>query len=215
MGSVDEEKAALITGIEEDARKEEKQLLDEGQKRAQEKKAYAEKKAESILTDARRDGEAQGEAVKRKIVSGVELEVKRLSMHARDAVMQDITGRVEAKLNSMIDSPDYKSILTDWIAEAAAGLGADAAQVNASDREKPLIDDKLLALAAQNAAERTGKPVTLTLSDARPLKSQGVVLTATDGRTAFNNQVKTRMMRKQREIRTLIYNALFADDQKD
>ena len=69
--------------------------------------------------------------------------------------------------------------------------------------------------AAQRAAERTGKPVDLTLSEARPLKSQGVVLTAADGRTAFNNQVRTRMMRKQREIRTLIYNTLFADKQKD
>jgi vacuolar-type H+-ATPase subunit E/Vma4 len=215
MGPVDEEKAALIAGIEEDARAEEKQLLEEAQKRAQEKKVYAEKKVESILADAQRDGQEQGEAVKRKIVSGVELEVKRLSMRSRDAVMQEITGRVEAKLASMIDTPEYTSTLTDWIAEAAAGLGADAAQVNASDREKPLIDEHRLSQAAQKAAERTGKPVTLTLSDAQPLKSQGVVLTAADGRTAFNNQIKTRMMRRQREIRTLIYDTLFADEQKD
>jgi vacuolar-type H+-ATPase subunit E/Vma4 len=57
--------------------------------------------------------------------------------------------------------------------------------------------------------------MTLTLSDTPPLKSQGVVLTAADGRTAFNNQVKTRMLRKQREIRMLIYNALFTDKQKE
>lgn len=215
MGSVDEEKAALIAGIEEDARAEEKQLLEEAQQRAGEKKAYAEKKVESILADARKDGQSQADNVKHRIISGAELEVKRLSMHARDAVMQEITGRVEAKLGSMIGNADYKSVLTDWIAEAAAGLGADSAQVNASDREKPLIDDRLLSQAAQKAAERTGKPVTLALSDARPLKAQGAVLTAADGRTAFNNQVKTRMMRRQREIRTLIYNTLFADDQKD
>jgi vacuolar-type H+-ATPase subunit E/Vma4 len=47
------------------------------------------------------------------------------------------------------------------------------------------------------------------------LQSQGVVLTAADGRTAFNNQVKTRMLRNRREIQTLIYNTLFTDDQKE
>jgi len=55
----------------------------------------------------------------------------------------------------------------------------------------------------------------LILSEEEPLKSQGVVLTAADGRTAFNNQVKTRILRHKREIQTLIYNALFTDDQKE
>jgi len=215
MGSVDEEKAALIAGIEEDARKEEKQILDEAKQRAAEKKAYAEKKVESILGDARKDGQTQGDKVKRKIVSGVELEVKRRAMRARDAVMQEIIVKAEKKLAAMIDSADYKAVLTDWIAEAAAGLGAESANVNASEREKPLIDDGLLSQAAEKATERTGKKVTLTLSDARPLKTQGVVLTAADGRTAFNNQVNTRMMRRQRDIRMLIYKELFVDDQKD
>jgi vacuolar-type H+-ATPase subunit E/Vma4 len=57
--------------------------------------------------------------------------------------------------------------------------------------------------------------VKLTLSAAPPLKSQGVVLTALDGRTAFNNQVKTRLQRSQRQIRTLIYDALFTDNRKE
>ena len=45
------------------------------------------------------------------------------------------------------------------------------------------------------------------------LQAQGVVLTAADGRTAFNNQVPTRMLRRQREIRKLIYDVLFTGNQ--
>jgi ATP-dependent protease HslVU (ClpYQ) peptidase subunit len=47
------------------------------------------------------------------------------------------------------------------------------------------------------------------------LKSQGIVLTAADGRTAFNNQVRTRMLRNQRKIRTLIYNKILAGDRSN
>jgi vacuolar-type H+-ATPase subunit E/Vma4 len=53
------------------------------------------------------------------------------------------------------------------------------------------------------------------LSETLPLKSQGVVLTAADGRTAYNNQVKTRILRKEREIRMAIYNTLFTDNRKE
>jgi len=47
------------------------------------------------------------------------------------------------------------------------------------------------------------------------LKAQGIVLTAANGHTAFNNQVKTRMLRKQREIQTLIYNTLFSNKSQE
>jgi vacuolar-type H+-ATPase subunit E/Vma4 len=73
----------------------------------------------------------------------------------------------------------------------------------------------MLSEIARRIQKQTGRQTSLTLSDARPLQSQGVVLTAADGRTAFNNQVRTRMLRKQREIRMLIYDTLFNYDQKE
>jgi len=43
----------------------------------------------------------------------------------------------------------------------------------------------------------------------------GILLTAADGRVAFNNQVKTRILRNQRRIHQLIYEAVFAAKQED
>jgi vacuolar-type H+-ATPase subunit E/Vma4 len=73
----------------------------------------------------------------------------------------------------------------------------------------------MLSEVSRRVRKQTGGQVELTLSDAGPLKSQGVILTAADGRTAFNNQVRTRMLRNKREIQMLIYNSLFTDDQKE
>jgi vacuolar-type H+-ATPase subunit E/Vma4 len=215
MESLEKEKAELILGIETDARTEEEKITGEAENQVAEKRKYAEKKIESILNEAREKAQEQAEAVKKKMISSVELEVKRRSMLVRDAVMQNIMNRVEKKLESITGDTNYRSVLTNWITEAAVGLDAETAQVNASEKERTLIDDKLLSEVKGRIHTQTGREVTLTLSDTPPLKSQGVVLTAADGRTAFNNQVKTRMLRKQREIRMLIYNALFTDKQKE
>ena len=136
-------------------------------------------------------------------------------MLVRNAVMQNIKDRVEKKLNSMTGDENYRSTLIGWLTEAAIGLDAESARVNASSEELKLIDNKMLSEVTERVRKQTGGQVELTLSDAQPLKHQGVVLTAADGRTAFNNQVRTRMLRNKREIQTLIYNTLFADDEKE
>ena len=215
MEFVEKEKAALISGIEEDARIEEEKIIKDAENQAAEKRKYAEKKIESLLNDAREKAQEQATIVKKKIISGVELEMKRLSMRAQDSIIQDIMDRVEKKLGSMIGNADYRSVLIDWITEAVIGLGAETAEVNASEGERRLINDELLSDVGRKVHELTGKQVALTLSDASPLKAQGVVLTAADGRTAFNNQVKTRMLRRQRDIRMMIYNALLTENRKE
>jgi len=215
MESAEKGKAELISGIESDARTEEEEIIKEAEKQAAEKRKYSEKKIEALLNDARSDAQNQTEAVMRKMYSAVDLELKRHSMSVRSALMQDIMNRVENKLASMTDEEKYRSVLINWIAEAFIGLGAEAAQINASEKERALINDQLLSEVKEKIHKQTNKQAQLKLSDAEPLKSQGVVLTAADGRTAFNNQVKTRMLRKQREIRTLIYNAVLADNRKE
>ena len=215
MESVERDKAALISGIETDARAEQEKIIKEAETQAAEKKKYSEKKIESLLNEARTKAQEQAEAAKNKIISTAEREVKRRSMRTRDTIMHDIMDRVEKKLGSMTGDENYRSTLIGWLTEAAIGLDAESARVNASSEELKLIDDKLLSEVTERVRKQTGGQVELTLSDSEPLKYQGVVLTAADGRTAFNNQVKTRMLRNKREIQTLIYNTLFTDDQKE
>jgi len=215
MEPVEKEKAELISGIEEDARIEEEKILKDAETQAAEKRKYARKKIESLLNDAEEKAREQAETVKKKIISGVELEAKRMSMRIQDSIVQDIMNRVETRLGSMIDDPNYRTVLINWMTEAAIGLDVESAEVNASEKERRIINQELLSEAGKKVHELTGKQVTLTLSHAQPLKSQGVVLTAADGRTAFNNQVKTRLRRRQRDIRTKVYDALFTENRKE
>ena len=81
-------KAELISGIESDARVEEEQIIKEAEKLAAEKRKYSEKKIEALLNDARSEAQKQSEAIMNKMLSAVELELRRHSMSdfRRDSV---------------------------------------------------------------------------------------------------------------------------------
>ncbi len=49
----------------------------------------------------------------------------------------------------------------------------------------------------------TGGKISIKKSDENPLFAQGIVLTSINHKTAFNNQVPTRLLRYQSEMRKL------------
>ena len=215
MESMEKGKESLISSIETDAQAELEKIVQEARDRAEEKKAYTLKKVESILQEARDKAAVQGDAMKRKITSSVDLEIKRRSLHVQNVIVQDVQERVIEAMATKTKTAKYAKTLETWIIEAAAGLGAKSAHVNASAPERKLLTKTVLDRAATQVKKQTGEVVTLSLSDAEPLALQGVILTSEDGRTAFNNQVKTRLSRNQRQIKRLIHDALFADHVKE
>jgi len=214
MATEEQGKAALIASIEVDAKSEEERILKEAENQAAEKKQYAEKKAEAILNESRQQADEQSQSIKRRILSDADSEIKRLFLKQQDVIMQDIIDRAEKRIYSMIDDPGYRDVLINWIIEAAIGLDVESAQINASEKERLLIDEQMLSEVKARVKDAGGKTLEMTLSQLHPLESQGVILTASGGRVAFNNLVKTRLSRTQREIRMAIYNTLFSDNQK-
>ena len=200
----------IIEGINADAKKQAEELLDEARKMADERLSFAKGKAEKIIRDAGAKAEEQAESTRRTILSGINVAMKREQLQAQDTLLTTLLAQATGKTASLIGTPEYRDILIQWITEAAAGLGAAAATVNASAPERQLIDDALLAEAAQRAESALNHTVTLTLSGDPPLAGQGVVVTAADGRTAFNNQVATRLRRNEGAIRNRVYDALFS-----
>ena len=215
MESFENGKQELLSGIEADILAEKQQIIDDAEKQIAEKKKYSEKKIESILKDAEKQAQEKAEIVKRKITSSVGLEVKRRKLKVRDEVVKEIINRVEKKIESQMTSDDYRNFLIDWLTEAAIGLGAESASINASQQEKQFIDEQMISRVKEKVQAYNNKQVKLELSQSQPLKDQGVVVVSSDGRTAFNNQIKTRIMRKDRVIRNLLDNNLFNDDKED
>ena len=212
MESLENGKQELLLGIETDILAEKQQIIDDAEKQVAEKKMYAAKKVESILNDARKQAQEKAEFLKRKITSSVGLEIKRRKLKVRNEVFKEIIDRVEKKIGTKIAEESYRTFMTKWIIEAAIGLGAESVTINASQQERQLIDQQLISDVKEKLQAQTASKVELVLSQSQPLKEQGVVLVSADGRTAYNNQIKTRIMRTERRIRNLLNDNLFNED---
>ena len=199
----------LIAGIAQDAEADARRVLEEASKAAQERREGTEKQASAILDEARRKAEEQAKNISRQIASTAKMEVKRIGLRVREQATRMVIEQVRSRLAQMIGSPEYREALIGWIVEAAMGLSLPEAEVNASAAELQLIDERLLAEVQERVSELTGRKVRLFKSKADPLVGQGVMLVGREGRLAFNNQVSTRLLRRQTEIRKIIYETLW------
>lgn len=199
----------LIAGIAQDAEAEARRMLEDASKAAQERREAAEKQVAVILDEARRKAEEQAGSLSRQIASAAKMEVKRIGLRVREQATRLVIERVRSRLAQMIGGPEYREALIGWLVEAAIGLSLPEASVNASPAELALIDERLLAEVQERVLELTARKVRLFKSDADPLVGQGVVLVGREGRLAFNNQVSTRLLRRQTEIRKIIHEVLW------
>jgi vacuolar-type H+-ATPase subunit E/Vma4 len=199
----------LIAGIAQDAEAEAQRILEEAAKAARERREAAEKQAAAIMEEAGRKAAEQAQSLSRQIAATAKMEAKRIGLRVREQATRLVLEQVRSRLREMAGTPEYREVLVGWIVEAAIGLSLPEATVNASAPELALIDERLLAEVQTRVQELTGAKVRLFKAAADPLVGQGLVLLGREGRLAFNNQVSTRLLRRQTEIRKIIYETLW------
>ena len=202
----------LIEGIAQDAAAEARRLVEEAEKAAAERREATARQAQAILEEARGKAAEQSRSVRRQAASSAKMETKRIALRVREQAARLVLEQARERLARLVGSPEYREVLLGWIVEAAIGLGQAEAAVNASARELPLLDPALLAEAEKRVQELGGRAVRLVKAEGEPLAGQGVVLVARGGRLAYNNQVSTRLLRRQTEIRKMIYDGLWTKE---
>ena len=202
----------LIEGIAQDAAAEARRLVEEAEKAAAERREATARQTQAILEEARSKAAEQGQGVRRQAASSAKMETKRIALRVREQAARLVLEQARERLARLVGSPEYREVLLGWIVEAAIGLGQAEAAVNASARELPLLDPGLLAEAEKRVQELGGRAVRLVKAEGEPLAGQGVVLVARGGRLAYNNQVSTRLLRRQTEIRKMIYDGLWTKE---
>jgi vacuolar-type H+-ATPase subunit E/Vma4 len=206
----DADAAHLVARILADGRAEAARLVEEAGRTAAQRAATAAEDARAAERQARERAAERVVALRRNTGSRINVEARRARLRVRDRMVREAEDAVRARLAAMVGTPEYRRMLSGWIAEAAVGLGEPEAEVNASAPERALLDATLLAEAERDVRESVGREVRLRVSAAPPLLGQGVLLSSRNGRLAYNNQVATRLLREQARIRALIHGTLFA-----
>ena len=203
-------KSSLIAGMENDARAEANSIINEAQKQSEERARSAQKQVDAILKEAGQRASDQYESIKRTIIAGAKVEVNRKNMEIRRRVLDVVDENVRAYFQSLQKKPEYKKILQDWIVEAAVGLDSVAIQISVPPVERTFLDKQMLKEAETRVKKISGNDVKLSVTDQPGLVGQGVILTAADGKTAFNNQLSSRLRRRQKEIQMMIMEKIFS-----
>ena len=202
-------KRELIKGIEKDAREEAQRIVAEAFKQAEVRRQAVQVQVAAILEQARNKAQAQMDTITRLNRSNITVETRRIRLKQREEIIKHMIQKVEDKLSELIEQAQYAQVLVNWIVEAAIGLNVDEAVVNVSKQEKQVINQEILNKAAKKLQSLIHKKVKLSLDNQAPLVAQGVVLYTKDKKMAFNNQVPTRLLRYQSEVRKLIFDELF------
>jgi len=203
----------LLNGIAEQAEQEAERIRSEAERQADEIVKNAGRKAEEIRQESRDKGKQQAGIIRQKNSQTIEAEQRKRRLKAQEELFALALKKVRGSLQNLIGQPGYTGILQGWVVEGAVGLGQQELVVNASAEERKLLTDALLKQIEKIAENQTGQQVTISLSQEAPLQKQGVFLTTSNGRLAFNNTIEARMQRYSTMIRKMIYRQIQTEEQ--
>lgn len=198
---------AIVSGILLDADTEADRILKEAEAYAVHAAARAKDQADAIIRDAQVKAEQLRAAILADSEAKAAILQRKHSLALQERLAEGIVEQARTTIRALLKSQAYKEILASWIVEAAIGLSADTATVNASMDELPIIDDAMLRAAEKSILETTGKATRLSKVEKDPVIGQGVYLLAEGGRLAYDNRVDTRFERNKADIRKLVYKA--------
>jgi vacuolar-type H+-ATPase subunit E/Vma4 len=205
----------LIKGIEKDARNEAQSIIAAAEEITAKRRVSCKLQLDSIRNEAQENARQRVMEIKRNSGSTIVMETRRLRLKVREQIVNQILRLVKERLKEMIGKPEYTDIFRGWIVEAAIGLNLDRATVNASEIERDKLEDQVLKSAEKEFKALTGREIRLEIASEPPLTGQGIVLTSADKRIAFNNQVDTRLLRYQSEIRKMISRELINENEEN
>jgi len=187
--------------IQNQSQKEAEMILSQADKEAKRILDAARSEAERIRGDIIGKAENQAANIRKKILSGVHLEVKRQTLRVREELLTKIFKGVEERLHAFRKAEGYTDYLQKLVIEGILALDTDTIQILSGDVEKKLLGHKgVITKIENNVRERIGRKIKLNLSK-RVLPEGGVVLVSSDERMLFDNRFPARMKRMKNEMR--------------
>jgi vacuolar-type H+-ATPase subunit E/Vma4 len=210
MKTSTEDRVELISGIENAAKQEADRIVEDAKKIAADKLMSKEMQVNAVKRDMNKKIEQQVSAIEKNNLSAISVERKRIVLKAREKIINNVTDKVREKIALKANDSSYKEILKGWILEAVIGLGEEEAVINGSPKELEIMTDSFLKETEKKYNALTGGNISLKRTDKSPLFAQGIVWASKNNRTAFNNQVPTRLMRYHTKIMKTIHKEFFA-----
>ena len=207
---VDKDSVEKICGqIREDGDREIASILEKARSTAADILGKAESKCDEATARIMRDAKERGETESRRLLSSVNIEVRRTKLKAREEVVGVITKKVQEELSGMRSSAEYPDILTRLVVEAVRGLEGKSFVVYVDKKDLKLLKEKIFPRVREIMA---GESAPVSSLQARPLEKSsagGARVGHPGGNVIYDNTFEARMFRYRDEIRMAIFDVVF------
>lgn len=157
--------------------------------------------AEKIL----KQGRTIGEKERQKILSTAEMEVKKLVLNAKEALIDEVFEHAIQKFETLKGTENYQKILTSQIASSISELEGKEFVIAACKRDGlKITDDVIKEIETKTGRKGLGLSIEETLED-----MGGVIVRVKDGKVSIDNTFRSIFDRKKNEIRVKISEILF------
>jgi vacuolar-type H+-ATPase subunit E/Vma4 len=199
--------------IREDGEREIASILEKARSTAADIIGKAEEKREEAREKIMRDAKERGQTESRRLLSSVNIEVRRTKLKSREDVVGVITKKVQEELSGIRESDDYPDILTRLVVEAIIGLEGKAFIVYVDRRDLGVLEEKVFPRVKEKM-EAESSPVSSL--QARPLEKSsagGARVGHPGGKVIYDNTFEARMFRYRDDIRMAIFDEVFYSEE--
>ena len=210
MESVDK----ICSRIRGDGAREIDTILERARLSAAEIVAKAEAEATTAGERIVREAGEKAELAKRRCLSSVGLEVKRIRLRSREEVVTAVMERVKSEIEGSRKRSDYAAVLTDLVAEALRALDGEAFVVSADARDVALLESAVFP-AVRERMRKEGRPVkSVEGKELSGPTAGGVQIGVPGGRVVYDNTFEARTYRYRDDIRAIIFKSAFSTEDK-
>ena len=155
-----------------------------------------------------RKAEMQAEGIRRRLLSGLNLEIRKQNLQEREDMIAGLFQRLVEKYKAFRRTEDYANVLKHWIREGIEALQEPDLHLVTGDVERKWLTREFLQQIEKETASESGRSVSLNLSGEN-ISEEGVIIESGDGRLRFDNRITSRIQRNRKTMRLFVYEQLF------
>lgn len=199
----------IVSRIIEDGEKEIASIIDKAERTASEILEKAEENGGSDAEKILKESREKAEAIRRRLLSGVNIEVKRTKLKAREEVVSSINRKVLKGLEDIRPGSGYPRLLAEVIIEAITGLDGNSFLVYVDRRDMNLLREQVFSLVRDGLQKQARQIETFEETPLEKSSLGGARVSVPGGRVIYDNTFEARIYRMRDKIRNIIFEEVF------
>ncbi len=202
----------ICNRIREDGRREVESIIEKAERTASEIVAGGEKEREGVVEEIMSKARDRGEIERRRLLSGVNIEMRRERLKVREEVISNIMENVEKNLAKVREGGEYAGILEGLVIEGVHALEGGSFFASVDGRDAGLMKEKVAPAVREAVKKETGSAIDIEVRKLDGASLGGARVGIPGGKVIYDNTFEARMYRLRDDIRNIIFDEVFQSE---